>query len=117
MGKTIESPVKRFPGKITLCDPLTYAQVAKWDEALQRIRKETELSKVERLAQIERELYPLIFEFVEKWELENMKAEPRESFPNATAGTSAASIHGLVGWLITECQNVYDGNEDSDPNA
>jgi len=116
MGKTVQSPVKRFPGSITLRDPLTFALVAKWEEAIERMKTANKEADVARLAVIEREFYPLVFEFVETWDLKNMSPESRESFPNASPGTSARSIHALVAWLISECQKIYNGNEDSDPN-
>jgi hypothetical protein len=117
MGKTVTSKIKRFPGTVTLRDPMTYDLVAKWEEAIQIIQSSS-TGKAEKYALIERTLFPLFVELVEKWELTNvLPGVTRENFPNATPGTSAASIHALIGWLMNECQSIYDGNEDSDPNA
>ena len=115
MSKRIESPVKRFPGFVLLRDPLTLAQVARWEEALAYIQLEDDL--VKRYNEIEKRLHPLVIDFVEEWHLENIGEVIVDNFPNATPGTSAKSIHGLTAWLINECQKIYNGNEDSDPNA
>ena len=114
MSKVIESPVKRFKGTVTLRDPMTFDLVAKWEEALQVIQT---ADKESRFAVIQRTLYPLMIGMVETWELTNIISPVTvENFPNASAGTSAASIHHLTAWLINECQKIYNGNEDSDPN-
>lgn len=70
----------------------------------------------ERFRKIQERYYPLIFETVAEWNLENVAPDPRESFPNSKPGTSADEIKELVGWLISECQSVYNGHDD-DPNA
>jgi hypothetical protein len=96
---------------------MTYDLVAKWEEAIQIIQAGSK-DKARKYALIERTLFPVIVELVEKWELANvLPGVTRDNFPNAAPGTSAASIHALIGWLMDECQRIYDGNEDSDPNA
>ena len=117
MGKIAECPVKRFKGTVTLRDPMTFQMVARWEEALQVLRAAPK-DDAGRYAEIEQTLYPLVIEMVEEWNLSNISdgKMTAENFPNAKAGTSAASIHSLIAWLINECQNVYNGNEDGDPN-
>jgi hypothetical protein len=88
--------------------------ICKWQEAL-AVANLSE--KAKRFDAIEANLYPLVIDMVEKWELENvLPGVTVENFPNASAGTGAAAIHSLSAWLITECQKVYNGNEDGDPN-
>lgn len=113
MSKIVECPVKRFKGTVTFRDPMTFDLVAKWEEGLGLIR----LSSDEGYSAIEKTMYPLLVGMVEKWELKNI-SEPVavENFPNASAGTSAASIHALIAWLINECHKIYTGNEEADPN-
>ena len=37
MSKVITSPVKRWPGSVTLADPLTFPQYAAWRNALDEV--------------------------------------------------------------------------------
>ena len=117
MSKVVTCPVKRFEGSVTLRDPMTFQMVAKWEEALQTVRAISN-NDAGKYATIEASLYPLVIEMVEAWELANILPNiTAENFPNAAPGTSAASIHSLIAWLINECQKIYNGNEDGDPNA
>ena len=116
MSKVIESPVKRFPGSVTLKDPLPFPLVVKWEEALAKVKRGDDQAAL--LQSIESSLYPLVVEMVEAWDLKNVQTPvTAENFPNAVKGTSAKSTHELVDLLIVECQAVYNGNEDADPNA
>ena len=116
MSKVVTCPVKRFEGTVTLRDPMTFQMVAKWEEALQIVRAIPN-EDAGKYSTIEASLYPLVIEMVEAWELANILPNVTvANFPNAAAGTSAASIHSLIAWLINECQKVYNGNEDADPN-
>lgn len=113
--KVVTCPVKRFEGTVTLCDPMTFQMVAKWEEVIATLRG---IQKdAGGYAEIEKSLYPLVVEMVEAWNLANILPNvTAANFPNASPGTGAASIHALIGWLITECQKVYNGNEEVDPN-
>ena len=116
MSKVVTCPVKRFEGTVTLRDPMTLQMVAKWEEVLQIIRAIPN-EDARKYDTIEASFYPLVVEMVEAWNLANILPNvTAENFPNASPGTGAASIHALIGWLITECQKVYNGNEDDDPN-
>lgn len=115
MSKRIDCVIPRFTGYVLLRDPLTLPLIAKWEEGLGYISREVDLNK--RYTEIESRLFPLVCEFVEEWHLENIGHPTPQNFPDASAGTSAKSIHALAAWLITECQKIYNGNEDPDPNA
>lgn len=117
MGKVVTCPVKRFGGSVTLRDPMTFQMVAKWEEAVQVLRAVPN-DDPRKYAEVERGLLPLVLEMVEEWHLGNLAegAVTLTNFPNAKPGTRAADIHSLLAWLINECQAVYSGNEDSDPN-
>ena len=123
MSKVIESPVKRFPGTVTLKDPLPFPLVVKWEEALANVeqfdKNEKDAKKLQKFhKEIEQYLFPILPEMVEAWNLANVQQPvTAENFPNAAKGTSARSTHELVDWLIAECHAVYNGNEDADPNA
>lgn len=133
MSKIVTSNIKRFQGTVTLRDPMTFDMLARWQEAQSNIAYANAALKEkhgitsenhsmpayvsEQFMMIARVMYPLILEMVEKWELTNiLPGVTVANFPNASPRTGAASIHALVGWLITECQNIYIGSEDEDPN-
>lgn len=107
MSKIVTSNIKRFQGTVTLRDQLDFPLVAKWEEGLGIIRAgEKDFTTIEKV------MYPLIVDFVEAWGLTNILPAESGKFPAFAPGTSAASIHALVAWLITECQNIYNGSED-----
>lgn len=137
MSKVIESPVKRFKGTVTLRDPMDFVLGAEWDEAMgnigfatkainekyhlpENIDEDTVLPREyigERFRLIKKVLYPLLVKMVTEWNLTNiLPGVTVENFPNASPGTSVASINALTAWLINECQKVYNGNEADSPN-
>ncbi len=116
MSKIVECPVKRFPGTITLRDPMSFLLLEKWREASEITQGEKDKSR--KFALIEKTFYPLVWECVEKWELKNILPDVTlENFPNASPGTGAKSTHTLIAWLINQCHKIYEGDEGDDPNA
>jgi len=95
MSKRIDSPVKRFPGSVTLHDPLTYPQVIAFQDATAAAGAmgETTWMKL-RLA-----LLPGILACVENWEVEGVPEAPTiDNFP----ATPLVSSGELVNWLQEE---------------
>jgi hypothetical protein len=107
MSKIVASPVKRFPGTVTLADPLTYPQAIAWGEALDAARQE------QSRARINYALLPGILACVEEWRLGNIPANPTpETFPSTPLISSAQ----LLSWLIEEISKLFAEAEDI-PNA
>jgi hypothetical protein len=107
MSKVITSPVKRWPGTVTLADPLSFPQAIAVEEALDTVRDSDNPSRQE----INHALLPAIMGCVEKWNLEGM-ADPPDPFP-ATPSVSSAQ---LLSWLFREVTALF--MEDTEvPNA
>ncbi len=83
MAKIIESPVKRFPGKIVLSDPLTMPQYMEWVDAANAAEAEEHPAKKQGL------YLPGVLACVEKWELAGIPEHPTvENFPASPAQSS-----------------------------
>lgn len=126
MSKVLESPVKRWPGTITIPDFLTIPQAIAWEEAIgnaNEILPEAEpFVKDEKLttSQINRIsaswstkwtslVLPGIMACVESWNLEGLD---HNNFP----ATPPLSRVKLVAWIVNEIKKLYDEAEEI-PNA
>lgn len=106
MSKVITSPVDKWPGTVTLHDPLTFPQVLAFQDALDEARAlggEASVSKVNYT------LLPGIFQCVETWELDGIGENPTpDTFPASPALSSAK----LISWLIEEVTALFqEANE------
>ena len=109
MSKVIESPVKRWPGTVTLSDPLTFPQALAVEDALKAAQELGEEASQRRQNYT---VLPGLLECVEKWELENFPKTPTaDTFPSTPATPSAE----LIAWLIEEIIGLYYEAE-PDPN-
>ncbi len=107
MSKVVTSPVKRFPGTVTLADPLTYPQVIAWGEALDAARQEQTRPRINYA------LLPGVFGCVEKWALDGVPELPTpETFPSTPLVSSAQ----LLSWLVGEISKLFEEAEEI-PNA
>ena len=124
MSKVILSPLKNFPGTVTIPARLTLPQVGIWEAAT---TEQTEL--IQKLIKDKVELYstyevdkifvPALCDLVEKWELKDLATgEPigekltLDTFP----ATPRKAAHELVDWLTSEIRKVFLG-ETEIPNA
>lgn len=125
----IDSPVKRWPGSVTLPEYLTWPQVEAWTntqttsneitaEAIAAGRTKVQggrqvLSnvsdvKASRMAWVEG-----ICAIVEAWDLKGLPSPvPPDRFP----ATPAASAANLLQWLIDQVNALFDEAEEA-PNA
>jgi hypothetical protein len=105
MSKQIISPVKRFPGSVTLSDPLSYPQVFAWRDAIAKVEEFPDGSPFDVNAAI----VPGILAIVEKWELDKFPTPvTMENFP-ATPPVSAAR---LVAWITGEITSLFSEAEE-----
>ena len=117
MPKVIESPVKKFPGTVTLFDPLTMPQVVKIDECLLSRRQyfeETEIDGARGYVLKDDAFWShpdtialdAILVCVEEWNLKNLPDDlTAENFPGSPRPASRA----LINWLVIEILAVYQG--------
>lgn len=101
MGKLIHSPVDKFPGDVTLLNPVPYPAYIEWEKALifEGTPKETDKQQA---------LFKGVRAMVEKWEIPNFDIDNPPAAPNRVA------IINLLAWLVTEIGIVING--ESDPN-
>jgi hypothetical protein len=132
MSKILESPVKRWPGTVTIPDYLTIPQAIEWEDALSNAKKllpdvefdfkddgsiDTSKMKPEYLEFISianslkyaNEILPGIKACVLEWNLENFDSE---NFP----ATPRQARVDLISWLIVEITKLYK-EADEIPNV
>ena len=103
----LDSPVKRWPGSVTLPEYLTWPQLEAWQQAASEAAEATELAK-RQLAWVRG-----MCAIVSTWELTGLPSLVRaENFP-ATPPRSAVA---LMGWLIREISQLLDEADDA-PNV
>ena len=111
MGKEIKSPVKKWPGTVTLYDPLSLPQVVAFQDALQSAKdlawEDEEDIETLKLAAYHGELFPAVLSCVEKWELEGI-ADPPDPFP----GTPRKASAELMIWLTTGITELFNEDEE-----
>ena len=125
MSKILTSPVKKWPGTITLPDFLTIGQAMAWEEAYanateilpeaEPIQKDEQLTndQINRVAATwaakwTELILPGIMACVESWNLEGLD---HNNFP----ATPRMSRVTLVAWIVTEIKKLYD-EENEVPN-
>jgi len=128
MSKVITSPVKKWPGSVTIADPLTVKQAMDIEESLDNANAlipeksgdtEEEMkawkNKVAEVVNSARYLYTLLPGLcgcVEKWELAGLGNVTPDNFP----GSPKVSRALLFSWLMDEVVKLYREAEEI-PNA
>lgn len=101
MSKTITSPVKRYPGTVTLSDPLTFPQAFAFEDALEAVKEARETGSP---ARIRFALLPGIIACVEEWHLDGFPSKPTlDTFPSTPRKSSAE----IIDWLVGEISALY----------
>lgn len=106
MSKVITSPVKRYPGTVTISDPLTFPQAVAFENAIGSTREGQGLTEANHLC------VPGILKCAEEWRLANFPEQPTADTWPATPRKSSAE---LIAWLVEEITEVYKEAE-PDPN-
>jgi len=109
MSKIITSPVKKYPGTVTLADPLTFPQAIAFEgmlDAVKTLNGDATQTKVNQVC------LPGILACVEDWKLDNFPDAPALDNWPATPRVASAT---LVDWLISEITGLY-GEAEPDPN-
>ena len=106
MGKVIESPVKKWPGSVTLSDPMSFEQYLTWKQTINAAHdlvKDNEVPWDEYDAAIS----PGIIACVEKWALQGLPEKPEKMPANPRV-----SSHKLIHWLIGEITALIQEDEE-----
>jgi hypothetical protein len=114
MSKVLTSPVKRFPGTVTIADPLSYAQLEAWMHgvnAVQRVKGTDEDTSLHT----EKTMWKAIWPCVEKWDLKGLQPLNVEEIPS----TPRTAVIRVLSWLSDAVNHVLEDDEAEagDPNA
>lgn len=105
MPKQVTSPVKRFPGTVTLPDYLTIPQAITWERALR------DAGNLDRQTATNADFIgiyvPGVAAVVLEWGLEGFTPDPFQTTPRK-------AVDELLAWLIREITALY--GDDTDPN-
>lgn len=113
MSKVIISPVKRFPGTVTLADPLTFPQFDAWSSAIEAaVEYVSTHNGTAKQAGYDALLLPGICACIERHELAELGPLTPDTFPATPRKSSAL----LIAWLVREIGQLAAEAEDI-PNA
>ena len=104
MSKKVKSTITKFPGSVTLYDPLTFPMVKTFEESISEAQ---ELEGANQTA-YDQVLLPAICACVEEWSLEGLGDLTPETFPGSPRIASAQ----LVAWLSGEILALYMEDEE-----
>lgn len=111
MSRIISSPVKRFPGTVTLRDPLYYPQALAMRRAIEAAKS---LDPNSPMVDYNHAMLPGVIACVEEWNITGVEKHPT---PDTFPVTPAQSAGQLAAWLIGEVANLYVESEDDVPKA
>ena len=108
MSKVITSPVARFPGTVTLADPLTLPLFAAWEDCLLAARKDAGGITSHHIV-----FLPGIFKIVEKWDIGG--GFPEYPTIDTIPPKPYVARTELLAWLINEISAIWN-EEETVPN-
>jgi hypothetical protein len=111
MGKVIQSPVTRWPGTVTLSDPLSFPQSFAFEDGLEAAAALPEKHK-KSIRRNHAALLPGVCACVEAWELKGL---PEVITPDNFPSTPIEDAASLCAWLIDAVLELHTGG--GDPNA
>jgi len=100
MGKQITSPVDKYPGTVTLIDPVPYPVYIEWEKAIHDLDDLV-------LSDAQFSMLKAVRLMVENWDIPDFDIENPPATPRA-------KVVSLLAWLIEEIGRVING---TDPNA
>jgi hypothetical protein len=106
MGKVITSTVKKFPGTVTLYDPMTFPQYMAWKQAVGTASAFVEGEKVP-WDEYDAAIAPGILACVEKWDISGVAEKPLE-FP----ATPRIASHRLLIWIMRAITELIQEDEE-----
>ena len=107
MSKVITSPSKRWPGTVTIADPLNMAHVDALEKAMSW-PDDVQDGKPILYTVMDKPAVSALLVCVEAWNLENFPSPPTaETFPFSPRKDS----HDLIQWIFEEIRQVYLGEQ------
>jgi len=107
MSRVITSPSQRWPGTVTLADPLTFVQYIAWRDTLR--------AAPDPAADYDRyclALLPGLCACVEQWNLEGVGQLSPDTFP----ASPRRAADELLSWLVSALRVIITGIDAPDPN-
>lgn len=92
MSKIITSPVKRFPGSVTLAYPIPFPAYLAWKDAINKASAVTDNDTRSYI------ILPGVCACVEAWNIKGLANVTPDTFPAAPR----VAADRLLGWLISE---------------
>ena len=105
MSKVVISPFKKFPGSVTLYDPLTLPQVELIEAAF--VTPEADENGKIWLTILDKPKLPAVLACVETWNIENLPSPPL-TIDNFYMSPRRATSN-LITWLFDEIRMIYLG--------
>ena len=103
----IESPVKRFPGSVTLPDFPTYIQVLTFGKAYHQARARGDEISMGEYIYI---TLPGMLPMIETWSIAGIPEHP--SITDIEQMKPGRAVAELLAWLWSECVKVYAREEE-----
>lgn len=107
----LTSPVKKWPGTVTVPEALTFEQYHAWTLAIRQVR---ELGETPPIAEVDACFVPAILAVVREWDIPaladfvaagNLPAAPRQS------------SNKLIGWLVGAISALITEADEEDPKG
>ena len=110
MSKVIKSTIKRWPGTVTIADPMTMPQVLAVEKALidsrdfieERKDGKTYLKAKTMPGSIDAPRLEAVIACVESWDLKDFQSDPIQCTPRDDS-------RDLISLLFSEILNIYNG--------
>ena len=116
MPRVLSSPVKKWPGTITLADPLTFPQLIAWSEANERAAEIVTDDRKAKGSERSREFFELlkgVLPCVEAWDLKDFPSGvTAENFP-----ASGLAGFRLIAFLNAQISAQVREADDDVPNG
>jgi hypothetical protein len=106
MGKVIVSPVAKWPGSVTLAEPMTFEQYLRWKQTITTASALIQDDKVP-WDEYDATIAPGIVACVERFDLAGLPEHPA-----TLPATPRVSSHRLVGWLLREISALITEDEE-----
>ena len=116
MAKVITSPIKKWPGTVTLSDPLTYPQFFAVEDAIaEGNRQAAEAKEAGKEISQQRYAAAVVGGVLKCVEAHDLKGLPDPLTVDNFPASPATSSMRLASWLIEEVTEIYT-SEDESPN-
>jgi hypothetical protein len=113
MSKIITSPVRRFPGTVTLAYPLPFPRYLAWKEAVRNFG-ESSIAEVALNDDNTPAVLPGICACVERWDIiESKDTPPKQYTPETFPASPRLAAGRLIIWLMQEIIKIISEEDEA----